>query len=325
MRHCGSLYHSATRMIEVGFYSIQRRRNPKNWRKQSLPRQARRSRRPWLIHYHIFKNAGTSFEWTLNESFRKSVRSYDPSSPEGFFSPAQIASYVRRNPRVKVLVTHQAILLPPRIRGCTCISSILIRDPLARVRSIYAFERQQEANNVGAKKAKELDFKGYVEWRLSCSAGMFCNYQVYYCSRRKHSSPNDIMTEDHLERAIENLDRIDIVGTVERYAQWLALTQSVLNEAFPKIDLVVTRQNATEAASLVSHTSILENLMKDLGSELAERLLQCNHLDMCLHQVADGLLTRQLAERRVDITLLDAYATASRLIASDAKKTDATN
>jgi hypothetical protein len=227
-----------------------------------------------------------------------------------FFPPAQIASYVTRNPRVKVLVTHQAILPPPRIRGCTCIGSILIRDPLARVRSIYAFERQQEANNVGAKKAKELDFKGYVEWRLSCSALMFCNYQVYYCSRRKNSSPEDIMTEAHLDRAIENLDRIDIVATVERYAQWLALAQSIFSHAFANVSLSVAGCNVTSDLTSNGDAHILDNLIKELGGDLAERLLKCNHLDMRLHQVADALLTRRLAEYGVQVQQMEAYARA---------------
>src|SRR2546421_347714 len=105
MRHATDLYHSATRMIELGFYSIQTR---------------------------------------------------------------------------------------PKIRGYTVISSILIRDPVARIRSIYAFERQQATVSPGAQKAKELDFKGYVEWRLSNSPVMFCNSQVHFCSRTKESVSDQI-------------------------------------------------------------------------------------------------------------------------------------
>lgn len=61
------------------------------------PRQARFSRQreatakgttptrlaPLLIQYHIFKNAGTSFEWALQQAFRDRFRQYDSASPGG--------------------------------------------------------------------------------------------------------------------------------------------------------------------------------------------------------------------------------------------------
>jgi hypothetical protein len=312
-RHATHLYHSATRMIEVGFYSIQTRVRPDRWwMRRALPSQRRRVRRsrPLLIHYHIFKNAGSSFEWTLKEALGRSFHSYDSSSPGGILSPAQVASYVTSNPHAKVIVSHQAVLPSPKIRGYSVISSILIRDPIARIRSIYAFERQQTPASPGAQKAKELDFKGYVEWRLSHSPVMFCNFQVYFCSRTKNSVPDQTTTERDLARAIENLDQINLVGTVERYAQWLALAQTVLSQSFPGIQLVVARRNVTGEDRPNGHTHVLDHLVKELGSDLAERLLECNYLDMRLHQVADALLTRRLAEHGIEIKQRDAYAKA---------------
>jgi hypothetical protein len=313
VRHASHLYNSATRTIELGFYSIQTRVRPERWRvRRALPGQRGRARRsrPLLIHYHIFKNAGSSFEWTLKEAFGKFFHSYDSPSPGGILSPPQVATYVTSNPNAKVIVSHQAVLPCPKIRGYSVISSILIRDPIARIRSIYAFERRQATASPGAQKAKELDFKGYVEWRLSNSPVMFCNFQVHFCSRTKNSVPDQITTERELERAIENLDQIDLVGTVERYAQWLILAQSVLSHSFPSLQLVVARRNVTGEDRPNGHAHILDHLIKELGSDLAERLLECNYLDMRLHQVADALLTRRLAEHGIEIKQRDAYAKA---------------
>ena len=317
MRHVSYLYHSTARMIEVGFYSIQTGRGPRKWtRGLAAPDKRRRARwsRPLLIHYHIFKNAGTSFEWTLREAFEKCLHSFDSPTSDGILSRAQIANYAIGNPRAKVIVSHQAVLPPPKIRGCSVISSVLIRDPIARIRSIYAFERKQNIKTRGAQKAKELDFRGYVEWRFSSSPGMFCNFQVYFCSRTSQSAPFTTITEEHLERAIENLDRIDIVGTVERYAQWLALAQTVLSHSFPDLSLTVARHNVTRELESNGHAHILDHLIKELGRELAERLLQCNHLDMRLHQVADAMLTRGLAEHGLEVQQRDAYARAWKSI-----------
>ena len=137
-----------------------------------------------LIHYHIFKNAGSSFEWALEKAFRaKNVLLLDKPSHDGYISARDITESVRKKPSIKVISTHQAAPPPPRIRDRKIVTSILIRDPIARIRSIYAFERSQKVDHVGTLKARELDFKGYVEWRLEASPRMFCNFQVHFCCR----------------------------------------------------------------------------------------------------------------------------------------------
>lgn len=321
-RHVTDLYHSATRMIEVGLYSLQMPRPERDDRRRRfVPPSALRSRRktlrppkPLLVHYHIFKNAGTSFEWAVQQAFGKHLRLCDAPTADGVLSPKELAQFVIRTPEAKGVFSHQAVLPPPKIRGRAVISSILIRDPIARVRSIYGFERQQARSTPGSMKAKELNFKGYVEWRLNCSPAMFCNYQVYFCSRTKASKNEETTTETHLRRAITNLDLIDVVGTVERYSDWLALAQSILAEFYPPLSLVVSRRNASSMSTDLSHAKILDDLLEDIGSALAERLLECNQLDMRLYQVADALLTRRLAEQHVDISLLNAYAEASQRV-----------
>ena len=57
--------------------------------------------------------------------------------------------------------------------------------------------------------------------------------------------------------------------------------------------------------------------MRDLGPALVDYLVRANELDMSLHQIADALLTRQLAEHGVDVTLRNAYADARKKEISD--------
>lgn len=271
-----------------------------------------------LLHYHIFKNAGSSFEWTLEQAFGRAFHRYDGAAAGTVLSSDDIANYIKRARDARVICSHQAMLPPPKIRGREVVSSILIRDPIARIRSIYAFEQRQEARSPGALKAKELDFKGYVEWRLDTSPSMLCNFQVHFCARTKRSSRKNLGSEALLRKAIANLDQVDLVGTVARYNEWLALVQVVLSQRFPDILLVVTRQNVTDiTGETQTEKTILERLVRDLGPALADHLVRANELDMSLHQIADALLTRRLAEHGVDVTLRNAYADARKEI-SDA-------
>jgi hypothetical protein len=317
-------YDHAARLIEVGFMRLQRSDKKSPAGPASKKEKAARWRKsPLLIHYHIFKNAGSSFEWTLEESLGKQLRRYDGAVAGAVVPPKDIVRYAARETETKAISSHQALLPAPRIRGREVITSILIRDPIARIRSIYAFERRQHATSPGALRAKELNFKDYVAWRLSATPAMLCNYQVHFCARTQ-TSDRAVTNEAQLQRAIENLDRIDIVGTVERYDEWLALAQSVLSHAFPEIALRASRRNVTALNQPPTNATILDDLIQELGHAVAEKLLQCNELDMCLHQVADALLTRRLAERGIKVTLREAYASVQQdwLQKSDVKRTE---
>ncbi|MEO5753703.1 MAG: hypothetical protein ABIR38_03250 [Chthoniobacterales bacterium] len=274
------------------------------------PRDSGQRSAPLLIHYHIFKNAGSSFEWALQEAFGHDYRSFDSPTPRGFISGDDLAEFALRHPSVRAIASHQAAPPSPAIPEREVVTSILIRDPIARIRSIYAFERSQQAGTPGALKAKELSFRGYVEWRLQTAPDMLCNFQVHFCTRtaeKQTGAPN----RERLEKAISNLDATSIVGTVARYDEWIALAERILASSFPGLSLPSVRRNAT-ARTALPEVAILEQLVSELGEDTAQFLIKNNELDMCLHQVADALLTRRLAERGVRISLLQAYTDAQQ-------------
>jgi len=322
-RHAFDLHHSVGRMIEMGSYYIQT--SPRIFRRGFRTSNSSRKtgghwdagegplKRPLLIHYHIFKNAGTSFEWALEQVIGDRLQIFDSPQPNGILSPADVSEYVARRPEVEAISSHHATLPPPRIKGRQVFSSILVRDPITRIRSIYAFERLQQASTPGAVKAKELDFQRYVEWRLATTPAVLCNFQVHFCCQTKEQRAKRAPVPITLDRAIANLDLVDVVGTVERYEEWLGLAQFLLVEAFPGIMLRASRQNVTNTAliSPAEKQTVIEGLTDDLGPALVDRLMEGNELDMRLHQVADAILTRKLAETGNEIRLRTAYREAS--------------
>ena len=307
-RHTGALCRQLAETVAIGLVRLRNLvwdgSERKSGRELRPISRGPRRRIPILIHYHIFKNAGSSFEWALEHTFGQGYCSLDSSSPHGFVSARDLTEFASRHPEIYAISSHQAAPPAPKIRGREVLTSILIRDPIARIRSIYSFERAQQAPTPGAIKAKELGFKEYVEWRLKTSPAMLCNYQVHFCSRQIKTR-GGIPGRKELEMAIANLDSISVVGTVARYDEWLGLAQRILSRTFPNISLSVTRQNTTTGADL-SKAAILEQLIGDLGESTAEYLLQNNQLDMCLHQIADALLTRRLAEEGAGLALRQA-------------------
>jgi Sulfotransferase family len=247
-----------------------------------------------LIHHHIFKNAGTSFNYALTQAFGKQFIEYD--LPQGHVVSSDILKEViQANPQVMAISGHHMAMPTPQGEDFKTISSVLIRKPLSRIRSIYEFERNQQAATAGAIKAKELDFKGFVLWRLETAPIVFCDYQTYYCSRTELMKPNYRPTKVDLELAIENLKSAAIVGTVEQYNETLSIAQTCLRESFsdPTIDLKPIALNIT-SRKVTSDREMRQKLVDDLGESLVDRLEEMNQLDNELYQFSESALKDSL-------------------------------
>src|SRR6185312_13002983 len=57
---------------------------------------------PLLLHYHIFKNAGSSFEWTLEQAFGKTFHRYDGAAAGQVLSSADVAEFVKESRDARV-------------------------------------------------------------------------------------------------------------------------------------------------------------------------------------------------------------------------------
>ena len=245
-----------------------------------------------LVHHHIFKNAGTSFNHALKQNFGANFLEFD--LPKGEIVTQDILDdFITKNPQALAISGHHICLPTPQGENYQTISSILLRKPLARIRSIYNFERKQDAQTSGAIKAKELNFKEFVEWRLATSPFVFCNYQTLYCSRTDKTKPKYIPTEKDLELAIRNLSQCTVVGTVERYQESLEIANERLKEFFPDLNLAYVHKNVT-SKSVPSDKEIREGLVEDLGEDMVAKLEEMNQLDEQLYKVADVTLSNQI-------------------------------
>ena len=256
-----------------------------------------------LIHHHIFKNAGTSFNYALKQAFGTQFMEYDLPKSQVVTSDI-LKDCIQENPQVKAISGHHIAMPTPQGENFKTISSVLLRKPLARIRSIYDFERKQKAETAGAVKAKELGFKGFVEWRLETSPIVFCDYQTHYCSRTGQRKPKYRPTKTDLELAIENLQTAAIVGTVERYNETLAVAQTRLQECFKDEELELKQVSLnTTSKKVASDEEVRQGLVEDLGESLVDRLEEINQLDKALYQVANSVLETKIANPEVRKTV----------------------
>ncbi len=253
-------------------------------------------KRTILIHHHIFKNAGTSLQYALKKHFGSKY--YECELPQSqMVTKEDLEKFILENPQALAISGHHICLPTPQGKEYQTLSLILLRNPLARVESIYKFERKQDAQTPGAIKAKELDFKGYVRWRLAKTPTMLCNYQTYYCARKDKSEGSKIPTEQDLDVAIKNIKHSDVVGTVERYEETLELANKILSQYYSGINLEYIYLNANNKKAIKQEDEIHKKLEAELGKEIVNELEEGNKLDRKLWVVADNIITEKLKEK----------------------------
>ncbi|ERT04240.1 hypothetical protein M595_5808 [Lyngbya aestuarii BL J] len=252
-------------------------------------------KRTILIHHHIFKNAGTSLQYALKKYFEDKY--FECELPQSkMVTEDDLKNFILEHPQALAISGHHICMPTPQGKDYQTLSIILLRNPLARVESIYKFEKKQNAQTEGAIKAKELDFKGYVRWRLDKTPTMLCNYQTYYCARKNKSEGSKIPTEQDLKIALQNIRGTAVVGTVERYEETLELANKILVQDYPGINLEYTFLNVTNKKEVKLEEEIKNKLAAVLGEEMVNELEEGNKLDKMLWRVGDRVLTEKLAE-----------------------------
>ena len=99
------------------------------------------TKRNIIIHYHLFKNAGTSIDLMLEDSFGSDWIQYDEiTGKHGKMLPSHFVEYILDNKNYKAISSHR--LVPPIIshKHLNVFPIILIRNPIDRAFSAYQFQ-----------------------------------------------------------------------------------------------------------------------------------------------------------------------------------------
>jgi hypothetical protein len=195
-----------------------------------------------ILHYHLFKNAGTSLDRILKANFADAwVTAEFPAS--GGDNTNQVETWIADTPDAVAYSSHTMMGPLPQVDGVRVIPVMLLRDPVARIRSAYQFERQQDADTWGAKLAREHDLKGYVRARLARKNDRQCrNFQT---SRLASLMPGG---EPEVERAIAAMrmfQKIGVIGRVEYFQAALNALTKRLTPHFPDFHAKAVRANVS--------------------------------------------------------------------------------
>jgi hypothetical protein len=231
------------------------------------------AKRTVILHYHLFKNAGTSLDAILQRNFpgrwvtQEFARDYNS---------AEVADWIAANPQAVAFSSHTAQGPLPELPDTRIVSVLFLRDPVARIRSAYLFEctqRDDSTDPLGIELAAARDFEGYIRARLAIPGDRQCrDFHVARLSRFVPGPP-----DRELDRAMAALSCLTVVGRVESFAQSVARLALALRDAFPAFDPRPVHENRSEG-----RTDLI------IGPALAELLEQNNAQDRALLAAAQA-------------------------------------
>ncbi|MEN8839977.1 MAG: hypothetical protein ABF288_02555 [Octadecabacter sp.] len=216
-----------------------------------------------VLHYHLFKNAGTSLDQILKHNFPDAwvTTEFDTSTQSN--TPA-VENWITENPKACAFSSHTMKGPLPIIDGVQIIPVMLLRDPVARIRSAYQFERAQTSDSWGAQLAKQHDLEGYVQARLERAKDRQCrNFQTGRLASFIANKQPELM------RAFDGVRLINaagVIGLVSDFDGAMKVLTKRLSKPFPNFKAVQARVNSSKPDS-TPVPSDLNQLLREMNAD----------------------------------------------------------
>ena len=245
-----------------------------------------------ICHYHIYKNAGTSFDHVLGHSFGPRHLSFDGPFPFFVIDQDQLDRIIERKRDAVAFSSHQIQLPAPVSRLYQALPVVFLRDPVLRIASIWRFKaRHPDGTSTSAAAAA----MGFAEWVAHCLSdpqeiAHVSNAQTRHLAAPFRDRPRVRRLAGRLEydlgRAEANLAGAAAVGRADHFSTDIHGIAAVLaDEGLPLTLPPDLHRNATAASALPPEVR-RRMLLDDLPADLAERLLAANDQDASLHALA---------------------------------------
>ena len=252
-----------------------------------------------IVHYHLFKNAGTSVDRILKQNFGSAWREIEFQTNSQKSNAEDVGQWLLNNLDISAFSSHTAMFPLLSLEGISIIPIVFLRHPIDRLWSAYKFERKhEEILNESIRVAREHDFAGYLNHHLDRPQHRSCrNFQTHRLSWLSSKSDS---TE--LSRAMEGLDSLPLVGIVEQFDLSMKYYSQAIARAYPSFQFNPVHENITAPKNL-SPAEKLKDAMDNLDPATYERLLEANTDDLQLYQAAKSKLLARSTDSLRDKTI----------------------
>ena len=121
------------------------------------------TKRVIFLHYHLYKNAGTSID-RIFASNPGGSHHFEASNPDDSLETSELIRFVQEHPGITQITSHGIKPPRPEIPGCYVIDIVFLRHPIDRFRSIYDYNRAETRDGPIERAAKSLSMGDFATW-----------------------------------------------------------------------------------------------------------------------------------------------------------------
>ena len=252
-------------------------------------RKTEASRRDVILHYHFFKNAGSTVESILENNFRNRFARLDSDDYNATLPNDALLDFLTTRPEVVAVSSHHLRPPKPLDDGFIFHDILFLRHPVARLWSLYDFYRRTDlGTDPLAAAAKTRDAQEFFQLLTEEYPHHVNNAQVSLLANAGEKLP----TDSDLAVAADVISQATVLGLAELFDESAVSAENSLARAFPGVDFSYVRQNVSDGRPTILDDQ-LARLRKHCGTEIFDRIIKLNQLDLALVQMAQEEVSRR--------------------------------
>ena len=245
------------------------------------------SKRYIIVHFHFFKNAGTSVESILRKNLKRRFMSYEHGGPAETFPGSVLVPILEEKQKIAAISSHTISFPPPEHEDWTVFPIVFIRHPLDRLLSMYNFEKKQKTDSPGALLARGHGLTAYIEARLdNPHQRTLRDYQTWMLGQNR-AKWNDL--DGQFRVAVDTIEGLPVVGVVDRFSESVKKFTDWLAPYFPGLHMKAVHKHQSGLSKWTMDDRI-RHLRNEVGDELFKRISDANARDLELYRIANERL-----------------------------------
>jgi len=222
-----------------------------------------------VLHYHIFKNAGSTVQYALRHAFGEGFATLHGPDTNSSLPGQQVASFLQAHPEITAISSHHLKYPKPVAPGVIMFDLCVLREPIDRLWSMYKYFQRAEPVDDLSRNAKGMDARPFFDFLLEQHPHLLNDVQVNVLANAgAYTRPPD---SADLAAALKVAREMAVIGAVELFDESLVTAEYFLRPAFPAIRLEYVSQNVSPGVDL--------QIREEVGYAIYRQLQEMNRLD----------------------------------------------
>jgi len=245
-----------------------------------------------LIHYHIFKNAGTTVEFILDHSFGEHWTRFDGPDRNCTLTGQDLLAFLMRRPGVMALSSHHLRYPKPEAPGFVFCDLVVVRHPVDRIYSMYKFfKREPDSDDPVCVLAKTHELGGFIAELIEKYPQYVNDPQVNLLSNAgQYTRPPGIAD---LEKATNLVLNASAPAVADCFTQSMVAAEYFLHSIFPMFECRYVPQNVSPDTGTTLEERI-QRVRNACGERLYKQVMVMTALDQELVDRSRAEVLRRL-------------------------------